>query len=224
MNRLGLEAAEVAELFAGPCPLDARLVMSHLACADDAAHPMNESQRSAFETLAAHPRLAALPRSLAATGGVLMGDAYHYALTRPGIGLYGGLPFAEAQPVVTLAVPVLQIRDVAPGETVGYGNAWTAARASRVATIAAGYADGLIRAMGGQAAAQVEGQTVPVIGRVSMDLITLDATDVPALRPGDTVELLNAALTVDRLAAAAGTIGYEILTSLGTRYQRRYVG
>jgi alanine racemase len=224
MNRLGLEAAEVAALFAGPCPLDARLVMSHLACADDPVDPMNESQRKAFAALTSHPRLAALPRSLAATGGIMMGEAYHHALTRPGIGLYGGLPFARARPVVTLTVPVLQVRDVAVGESVGYGNAWTAARPSRIATIGAGYADGLIRAMGNRAAVMVEGRTLPVVGRVSMDLVTLDATDAPDLQAGDSVEVLGAARGVDRLAEAAGTIGYEILTSLGTRYRRRYVG
>jgi alanine racemase len=224
MNRLGLEADEVADLFGGPCPLDARLVMSHLACSDDAAHPMNESQRAAFEALAAHPRLAGLPRSLAATGGVLLGPDYHYALTRPGIGLHGGLPFANGRAVVTLDVPVLQVRAVAEGETVGYGNTWTARRPSRIATIAAGYADGLIRAMGGGAAAWFEGARLPMAGRVSMDLITLDATDAPGLMAGHAVRLLGEAQGVDDLAAAAGTIGYEILTGLGSRYARRYVG
>ena len=140
------------------------------------------------------------------------------------MGLYGGLPFAAARPVVTLEVPVLQVRAVAAGESVGYGNAWIATRPSRIATIAAGYADGLLRAMGGQGAARFEGAALPVVGRISMDLITLDATDAPGLAQGAMVRVLDPAQGVDALASAAGTIGYEVLTALGSRYRRRYVG
>jgi alanine racemase len=222
MNRLGLEPAELAAAPLDGLPLT--LVMSHLACADEPAHPMNAAQAEAFRALTADPRLAGLPRSLAATGGILLGPSFRHDLVRPGIGLYGGRPFTAARPVVTLDVPVLQVRLVAAGEAVGYAAAWVAPRASRIATIAAGYADGLIRAMGGRTRAFAGGHALPFVGRVSMDLITLDTTDAPHLAPGDTVRLIGPAQGVDDLADAAGTIGYEILTSLGTRYARAYVG
>ncbi len=224
MNRLGLEADELAALRAGDglAGLDLGLALSHLACSDDPADPMNAAQRAEF--LAMTESLPGVPRSLAATGGVLLGADYAFELVRPGIGLYGGAPFAAAEPVATLEVPVLQVRAVRPGEAVGYGANWRAERPSRVATIAAGYADGVIRAAGNRAAAWWRGRPLPFAGRVSMDLVTLDATDAPDLRPGDAVRLLGPEQGVDALAAAAGTIGYEILTALGSRYARRYEG
>ena len=139
---------------------------------------------------------------------------------RPGVGLYGGLPFGDAVPVVTLDIPVVQTRTVATGETVGYANGWTAKRPSKIATISAGYADGLIRAMGAQAQLHSDGTAVPVVGRVSMDLITVDVTDLP--KTPKTLQLIGAHQPVDTVAGFAGTIGYEILTSLGARYNRVY--
>ncbi len=223
MNRLGLEPDELAAIAPLLPRLDLRLAMSHLACADTPAHPQNAAQHAAFRAAAA--RLPGVRRSLAATGGVLLGAEYHFDLTRPGVGLYGGAPFAAARPVVTLALPVVQVRDVAVGEGVGYGAAWTAARPSRIATLGAGYADGLIRAIGGGPGVRLyAGETAcPLVGRVSMDLITVDVTDLRGEVP-DMLEILNARQTVDDLAAAAGTIGYEILTSLGARYERVYLG
>ena len=195
------------------------LALSHLACADEPEHPMNRRQAETLARLAT--RLPGLRLSLAATGGILLGAGYHHGLTRPGIGLYGGLPFAAARPVVTLSLPVIQVRDVAPGETVGYGAAWTAARPSRIALVAAGYADGLLRAIGGgNVALYAAGTACPLVGRVSMDLITADVTDL-AEEPAS-LEILNARQTIDDLGRAAGTIGYEILTSLGARYDRVY--
>jgi alanine racemase len=219
MNRLGLEPAEFAAV-AGHLPrLAPRRVFSHLACADEPGHPMNAAQRAAFE--AATAALPGIPRGLAATGGVLLGPEFHYDFTRPGIGLFGGLPFAEAKPVVTLSLPVIQVREVAPGEAVGYGAAWTAPRPARIATVAAGYADGILRAIGGRGIRLYAGATpCPIVGRVSMDLITVDVTALA--EPPDSLEILNAQQTVDDLARAAGTIGYEILTSLGDRYARVY--
>ncbi|PSL22018.1 alanine racemase [Shimia abyssi] len=219
MNRLGLEATEweaVRDLLLSQNPT---LVMSHLACADDPSHPMNGQQLTAFRAMTDG---IAAPRSLAATGGILLGPDYHFDLTRPGVGLYGGFPFTDAAPVANLSIPVIQIRDVAEGETVGYSNTWTAARHSRIATISAGYADGLIRAMGHDVSAFSGTESAPVIGRISMDLIGIDITDLS--EEPNSVELLNATQTVDTLADAAGTIGYEILTSLGHRYARRYKG
>jgi alanine racemase len=219
MNRLGMEPAEWAALRDIALAQNPVLIMSHLACADEPAHPMNAQQLRVFREMTDGLNV---PRSLAATGGTLLGADYHFDLCRPGVGLYGGFPFEDAEAVVHLDLPVIQIRDVEPGETVGYSNTWTAQRPSRVATVAAGYADGLIRAMGASAVTFAGDEVCPIIGRVSMDLITVDVTDLstePAF-----LTLLNDRQTVDDLAEAAGTIGYEILTSIGARYKRRYIG
>lgn len=217
MNRLGMEPEEWAALRDLALAQNPALVMSHLACADEPDHAMNLHQLKTFRDLT---QGIDVPRSLAATGGILLGREYHFDLARPGVGLYGGLPFVDATPVVTLDVPVIQVRDVAPGESVGYGNAFVAKSPTRVATIAAGYADGLIRAMGAQASLTYEGHKLPVIGRVSMDLITVDVSGI-AQTP-DHLQLLGLHQSVDTVAGFAGTIGYEILTSLGARYARSY--
>ncbi|RVW00039.1 alanine racemase [Mesobaculum littorinae] len=217
MNRLGLEpsewtAARDIVMAQGP-----KLLMSHLACADEPDSPSNARQLAQFVEMTEG---LGVPRSLSATGGILLGSDYHFDVTRPGIGLYGGLPFGDAQSVVRLSVPVVQTRDVAAGEFVGYGRAFTAETPTRIATIAAGYADGLIRAIGGSAVAFAGEVPCPLAGRVSMDLITVDIThldDTPTH-----LDLLCEAQSVDDLAASADTIGYEILTSLGARYTRRY--
>ncbi|MDZ4094746.1 MAG: alanine racemase, partial [Paracoccaceae bacterium] len=219
MNRLGLEIAEweaVAEVVLGAKP---ELVMSHLACADEPDHPMNAAQLAEFHHMTDG---ISVPRSLAATGGILLGDAYHFDLTRPGIGLYGGRPFEAALPVVSLALPVIQLREVAAGEAVGYGASWVAEAPSLIATVAAGYADGLPRNLGNTAVLWDGDVPCPLVGRVSMDLITVDVThlaDVPRA-----LDILGPHQTVDDLADIAGTIGYEILTNLGARYTRRYSG
>ena len=219
MNRLGIEAAEwgaIRDLALAEGP---RLVMSHLACADEPGHPMNTAQLKAFLEMTEG---VTAPRSLSATGGILLGPEFHFDLTRPGIGLYGGQPFAEAASVVRLSAPIIQTRDAQPGETVGYGNSWTAETAARIATISSGYADGLIRAMGEMAVVFAGDVPCSLAGRVSMDLITVDITHLDELP--ETLDLLGPEQTVDDLALAAGTIGYEILTSLGPRYTRRYAG
>lgn len=219
MNRLGMEPAQWAAtrtaLEAGPLSL----VMSHLACADDPGHPQNSMQLQAFGEMTVG--VTAL-RSLSATGGILLGPSYHFDLTRPGIGLYGGLPFETAQPVVRLSLPVVQVRDLTAGESVGYGASLVVDRDSKIATVSAGYADGLIRHMSNTA--HLHANTVPcrLAGRVSMDLLTVDVThldDVP-----DHLDILGPHQGVDQLAQAAGTIGYEILTSLGPRYTRQVIG
>lgn len=217
MNRLGMEPAEWSALRDIALAQNPTLIMSHLACADEPNHPMNAVQRRAFEDMT---QGLDVPRSLSATGGILLGPEYHFDLVRPGVGLYGGLPFVDATPVVTLDIPVIQIREVAAGETVGYANGWTAARPSRIATISAGYADGLIRAMGTQATLHAGEIAVPVVGRVSMDLITVDITalsDAPA-----SLQLIGSHQSVDTVAGFANTIGYEILTGLGARYTRNW--
>ncbi len=218
MNRLGLEPVEWAaarDLVMAQRPVH---VMSHLACADDPADAANARQRDAFRSLTEG---LGVPLSLGATGGVLLGRDYHFDVTRPGIGLYGGLPFAEARAVVRLTAPVIQVRDVAPGEIVGYGGTWRAERPTRVATLSAGYADGIIRAMGNRARLWHGATPCPLVGRVSMDLLTADVSHLPEVP--EALDILGPQGGIDDLAEAAGTIGYEILTALGARYHRTYL-
>lgn len=218
MNRLGMEADELASIIAQIPTLNPVLVMSHLACADEPEHPQNAEQLTAFNEMAA--TLPEHRRSLSATGGILLGPDFHMNITRPGIGLYGGDPFMDARPVATLSLSVIQTRPVAVGESVGYGATWVATRPSIIATVAGGYADGLIRAMGPNASLYAGKTRCPIVGRVSMDLITVDVTKLTTVPAS--LDILNATQTVDVLANAAGTIGYEILTSLGNRYKRVY--
>ena len=217
MNRLGMEgtdwAALRADLLAGPCAM----VMSHLACADEPAHPMNATQLATFRAMTGG---IAVPRSLAATGGILLGRDYHFDITRPGIGLHGCRPFEAGQKPVRLSLPVVQVRDVLAGESVGYSNTFIAPRALRVATVAAGYADGILRSLSGKGVLW-HGQTpCPLLGRVSMDLLTVDVSAL-GMDP-EALDLLGPSQDADALADIAGTIGYEILTSLGARYNRVY--
>jgi len=219
MNRLGMEPSEWAAIREIALAQQPVLIMSHLACADEPDHDMNAQQLRCFDEMTDG---IDCPRSLANTGGILLGPEYHFDLTRPGIGVYGGLPFADAQPVVALDAPVIQCRTLEPGETVGYGNTFTAQRETRIATISAGYADGLIRAMGPKTLLIAGDTACPVAGRISMDLIGVDVTDLG--RDPKSLQLLGPHQGVDDLAENAGTIGYEILTSLGPRYARRYIG
>lgn len=230
MNRLGLNQEEVATLVADASSLrhlQVKLVMSHLACADDPASRMNALQRQRFD--AARAKLPAAPASLANSGGIFLGSDYHYDLTRPGICLYGATPFRDApapfDPVVSATAEIIQVRDVKAGETIGYGATYTASEDMRTATIAAGYADGLFRTAGNSAMATFRGARISYVGRVSMDLVVLDVSSLgrDEVRAGDMVELIGTHVSVDDLAQATGTIGYEVLTSLGTRYERRYI-
>jgi len=236
LNRLGLSASEVQATVRDMHLLeriDVRLVMSHLACADEPASPMNERQRGVFDEL--RKILPSAPASLAASDGLMLGSAYHYDLVRPGYALYGGQAFGggptPVKPVVSLAVKILQVRDVAPGHSVGYSATWAPKRLSRIAIIAAGYADGLFRHLSRQTDGNggfvaIGGKLAPIVGRVSMDLVTVDVTDItdPPPQPGDLVEVLGPTIPLEAMGAAAGTIGYEVLTSLGRRFHRVYVG
>ena len=218
MNRLGMEAAEWAAVRSEALAAGPAFIMSHLACADEPAHPANAAQLAAFHQMTDG---CGVPRSFAATGGVLLGPEYHFDMIRPGVGMYGGMPFADAQPVVTLSLDVIQTRDVQAGEFCGYSATWTADSPRRIATVAAGYADGILRSLSSSGFSLYAGQTAcPVVGRVSMDLMTVDVTalaEVPAR-----LDLICREQPIDRLADYAGTIGYEILTSLGARYPRSY--
>ena len=234
INRLGLTAADVDALAVAPDALskfECTLIMSHLACADEPANPMNADQVARFDALRA--RLPAAPASLANSGGTLNGSAYHYDLVRPGVALYGGNPLAgqpnPMTPVVTLEAGVMQVREIDAGARVGYGATWTAERPSRIALVPVGYYDGYSRALSttnasGSTQVWVAGSFAPVVGRVSMDMITVDVTDIAAgdVRRGTTVELIGQHISVDDVAQWAGTIPYEVLTSLGARYARVY--
>ena len=219
MNRLGMEEAEWEA--AAPFVLEAgpELLLSHLACADDPDHAMNEVQLANFHAMTDGTGVA---RSFAATGGILLGPAYHFDLTRPGIGLYGGRPYEGAAPVVSLSLPVIQTRLVAAGEAVGYGCTWTAQKPSLIATVQGGYADGIIRSLSGKATLWADDTPCPLVGRVSMDLITVDVTHLAQVP--DALDLIGPQQTVDKLADVAGTIGYELLTRMAARLDRRYVG
>lgn len=234
MNRLGMTLEE-AESCCGvdmPPGIAPKLLMSHLACADSPDHPLNASQLERFQR--ARALFPELPASLANSAGILNGAAYHFDLVRPGIALVGGAARAGDNPmasVATLEARVLQIRDVPAGESVGYGAAQTLARPARIAVVSVGYADGLLRAAGSSNEATgaygwIAGHRVSYVGRVSMDLIALDVSNVPEriVHRGSWIELMGPHVPVDDLARAAGTIGYELLTGLSRRYARRYVG
>lgn len=228
MGRLGLSPNDInwlVEKDTGPLPF-VQLILSHLACADELEHSQNAAQRAAFQhhLEALRPAFPTARASLAATGGTLLGAGYHYDMVRCGIGLYGGLPFAEAKPVVTLTAPIIQLRDIPADASIGYGASWTATRPSRIATLPLGYADGFHRALSNIGQVWIEGRPAPLAGRVSMDLLTVDVTDHPHVTENSTVEIIGPNQTIDALARDAKTIGYEMLTALGSRYERRYKG
>jgi alanine racemase len=235
LHRLGMPAADVQRL-AGEASLldclDVVLVMSHLASADDPADAANAAQHQAFERL--RKMLPAAQSSLAASDGLMLGRPFHFDLVRPGYALYGGQAFRGARapvvPAVSLYVRVLQVRDVAPGGAVGYSGTWRAARPSRIATLGAGYADGLARTASATNATPggsviIHGTRLPIVGRVSMDLVTVDVTDcpVPVMR-GDAAEVIGPSLPLETVGTQARTIGYEVLTRLGRRFERIYAG
>jgi alanine racemase len=219
MNRLGMEPMEWESVKELALSLNPVLIMSHLACADDPNHKMNSKQLDIFLTLT---NKININKSLAATGGILLGPEYHFDLTRPGIGIYGCAPMQDCLPVLKIDIPVIQIRNIESGETVGYGNTWTSPCKKKIATISAGYADGLFRAIGKKAKLYFEEISCPIVGRISMDLIGVDITSLKV--DPDRLELINSQQTVDNIAEGAETIGYEFLTSLGNRYSRNYTG
>ncbi|MDB4022066.1 alanine racemase [Litorivicinus sp.] len=228
MHRLGLGEASwdlLEEFFPD---LNASLLMSHLVCADDPEHPLNTIQLERFSSLVSRFSKSVEKCSLANTAGVLMSKSYHFDLVRPGIGLYGGSPdplkMQGFEPVASWQAPVLQVQTIASGESIGYGASYVADDEVTLLTVAAGYADGYIRSLGNRAQVSLDGFLLPVVGRVSMDLVTIDATLLAqALRRpvvGDWVELMGHSVTVDDLAIASNTISYELLTGLGARLER----
>ena len=235
MNRLGLTITEaqgiIPRINAGDHGIS--LVMSHLACAEALHHPQNARQLATFREIAS--LFSGVPASLANSSGVFLGAQFQFDLVRPGAALYGINPTPEAdnpmQGVVDLKARIVQIRSIDKGETVGYGGTWTARRPSRLAIVSAGYADGYFRAGSSNdgtrgAEVMVAGKRCPIAGRISMDLIAVDITDLEknAARRGHLATLIGDGITVDELAHHFGTIGYEVLTSLGRRYARIYKG
>ena len=246
MNRLGLGAGDAAliaqdeRLTAG---VEVALVMSHLACSDDRDHPQNARQLARFREIWARlaPRFPGARASLANSGGIYLGPDYHFGMVRPGVSLYGGSPFTGRanpfRPVIRAEARVIALRELAPGETVGYGATWEAAAPARIAVLVAGYADGYFRALSsgmkgggmreGESGGMVHigGHACPIAGRVSMDMAMADVSHLPvgAVKRGDMAELIGPHIGVDEVGLRAGTLGYEILTALGRRYMRRYI-
>src|SRR5471030_2187322 len=235
MNRLGLTLVEahgiVPRINAGDHGIT--LVMSHLACAESLNHPLNAKQVAAFREIAS--LFSGVPASLSNSSGVYLGPQFQFDMVRPGAALYGINPTPEAdnpmRPVVELKARIVQMRNVERGDTVGYGGTWTARRPTRLAIVSAGYADGYFRAASANdgtrgAEVVVAGKRCPIAGRVSMDLIAVDVSDLEknAARRGHLVTLIGEGITVDELAHHFGTIGYEVMTSLGSRYTRIYKG
>lgn len=235
LNRLGLRGPEVARLASDAAllrQLNLALIMSHLACADEADHPMNREQLTAFTQLRA--QLPVARASLAASDGLMLGRAFHFDLVRPGYAIYGGQAAPQrvmpVRPVVRVSARILQVQEVAAGGRIGYSASYRTLTSRRIATIAAGYADGVFRhasatndAPGG--AVSIRGKRAPIVGRVSMDLITVDVTDIDAPAPGrgDWADLIAPELTIESVGATAKTIGYEVLTRLGSRFHRVYL-
>jgi len=231
MSRLGLDSRELYSFAERPDLADGieiTYVMSHLACADDRASAKNQEQRSLFDEY--RLRLGLKKASFANSAGILLGSEYHYNLVRPGASIYGIQPITneinKVSQVINLKGKILQVRTVDTGVTVGYGASYQTPRTSRLATVAAGYGDGYFRTLGNRGFGYIGTTRVPVVGRVSMDLITFDVTDLPEhdVVPGTMIELIGPHYSVDTLAEDAGTIGYEILTGLGARYSRNYIG
>jgi alanine racemase len=235
MNRLGLTISEaqgiIPRINAGDHGIT--LVMSHLACAEALHNPLNAKQLASFREIAS--LFSGVPASLSNSSGIFLGPQFQFDLVRPGAALYGINPTPEAdnpmQQVLDLKARILHVRNVEKGEPVGYGGTWTARRPTKLAIVSAGYADGYFRAGGSNdgtrgADVVVAGKRCPIAGRISMDLIAVDITDVEknAARRGHMVTLIGEGITVDELAHHFGTIGYEVLTSLGRRYARIYKG
>jgi len=229
MSRLGIDPEIAGALAADRSfkrEVSLRLLMTHLACADDLAHPANAAQLARFQTVRSH--MPGVPASAANSGGSFLSPDFHFDVVRPGIALFGVPPRSDVsvlQPVVRLAARVLQIRDVPAGEGVGYGHDYITREPRRLATLGIGYADGWPRHLSDAGAAWHNGMRLPIAGRISMDSLTIDISALAAdtISEGDFVELVGPSQSLEQVAGEAGTIAYEILTRLGRRHQRIYV-
>ena len=236
INRLGFSMAEFDALLSDGFTMEGlniTLLMSHLACADDPPHALNAKQRDAFAEV--RRRLPGVPASLANSSGIFLGQGFTHDLVRPGIALYGGNPTPDKpnpmKAVAHLEGAVMQVRQVKTGDSVGYGGTWTASRPSRIAVLGAGYKDGVPRALSskqpdGPAQVFINGKRCPIIGRISMDMMAVDITDLMphSVTRGTRAEILGSNIAIDDAAHWAGTISYELLTRMGSRYARLYTG
>lgn len=239
-NRLGLsmqEALELADDVSRPASFSPVLVLSHLHSGDTPSAPSNKAQLESFQKVSA--AFEGIDSSLSASAGIFLGEDYHFDLTRPGIALYGGEAIDGMKPLRTVAkaeARIIQIRTAGPGDTVSYGATYQLTRPSRLAIVSVGYADGYLRSLSGSGVPLraggtqggfgfIAGHRIPVVGRITMDLTIFDVTDVPEneIKTGDYVELFGPNVPLDDVARAAGTIGYEVLTGLGLRHERRYI-
>lgn len=226
MNRLGIRPADVDAVLSLAEVHPPELVMSHLACADQPDHPMNAQQLRAFQKIASlFPKSR---KSFSSTGGIYLGKEYQFDLVRPGIGLYGGGPAYPSDirltPALRLEASVISVFDAAPEATSGYGATFTAKRPTRLATLALGYADGYLRSASNYGFAMLQNTPCPIVGRVSMDLVTIDVSDVEGdIAPGTHAEFIGPKAGLEIQAQALGTIGYELTTRLGGRISRRWV-
>ncbi|MEX6633791.1 alanine racemase [Hyphococcus lacteus] len=225
MNRIGADFSDLAKI-ASLKNLNVKMVMTHLACASDPDHPLNSAQREKFIAAATHFPDTTL--SLGASAGALMGREYQFDLVRAGIALYGGAPFDEddtrIKPVASLRAPIVQLRNIAPGDAVGYGATYIAKKPSVIATVAAGYGDGYPRNGSPVGNVSINGERAPIAGRISMDFITIDVSDLKK-RPelGDSVEFFGSAVRIHEAAQTTNRVSYDLLTGLGGRVDRRYL-
>jgi alanine racemase len=231
MTRLGLTRAEVDALVADRALLSAleiEYVLTHLACADTPDHSLNADQLAAFASIRA--RLPKAKTSIGNSAGSFLSSGYHGDLVRPGIALYGGNPFAArpnpVEAVVSLRAPILQLRTLDAPATIGYGATYAASPPARIAVVALGYSDGYPRSLSNRGVASINGKRVPIVGRVSMDMLCLDVSALPKqdVSEGMLVDLIGDGVSLDEVATSAGTISYEILTHLGGRLRREYRG
>ena len=232
MHRLGFNARDFADMSSESIrgelsAIEPVLLMSHLVSAEDPADPINQIQLEQFNI--ARMNWPGLRCSLANSSGIFLGPAWHFDLLRPGAALYGVAPVLNRpnpmRSVIQLQAPIIQIRTIAPGDSVGYNHTWRASRPTRVATLSVGYADGYLRSLSNRATVRFMGQSAPLIGRVSMDTVTVDVTELPehALASGALFDLIDSVHDINQVATEAGTNAYEILTSLGPRYRRHYL-
>lgn len=229
MNRLGLTKSDFLSLFeniANGEVKEPNLILSHLACAEQSDNELNLVQLKRFRALTAAFEISS--KSLSASSGIFLGSQFYFDMVRPGYAIYGGNPTQTKQnlmcPVINLKVRILQCRKIKAGDTVGYGATFRSDRVRWIATIGMGYADGYLRALSENSNVYVKGKIASVVGRISMDLISVDITGIEGVKPGDWAEVIGSSISVDELAERAGTIGYEILTSLGQRHKRIYIG
>lgn len=225
MNRLGLRIGEIERI--ADKNFDIKYIMSHLACADDKSNPVNFDQLQELKQISLN--FEGIKLSIANSGGVFLGEDYHLGMVRPGMAIYGVNPIGNfpnpMNNVVTLTSEILQIHNIEKDGAVGYGGDYKVNKGKRIATISIGYADGYLRSLSNKGICAIDGIIVPIVGRVSMDLVTLDVTEIPEkkLQEASEVELIGKNIPVDVVAEKAGTIGYEVLTSLGSRYRREYI-